>query len=57
MSEGKKMHTHKRRVQNGPAALKRRRSIALENLLKVKEPDKRQATEIEVLQKRVGRAN
>lgn len=48
--------SHRRRVGKGAHALKRRRSIALENLLKVKEPDKRQTTEIEVLQKRTNRA-
>ena len=50
-----KMHTHKRRVRKGPEALKHRRVIALDNLLKVKDPDKRQAAEVETLQKRVGR--
>ncbi len=54
MSKGKKMHTHKRRVRNGPLALKGRRENALDNLLKVKDPDKRQAAEIETLQKRIG---
>lgn len=48
-------HTHKRRVQNGPAALKRRRQQALYTLEKVAEPDGRQQAEIEILQKRVGR--
>ena len=47
-----KIKTHKRRVRNGPEALKLRRSIALDNLLKVKDPDERQAAEIETLQKR-----
>ena len=55
MSEGKKMHTHKRRVRNGPLALKGRRVLALDNLLKVKDPDKRQTAEIETLQKRTAR--
>ena len=55
MSEGKKMHTHKRRVRNGPLALKDRRVIALDNLLKVKDPDKREEAEIETLQKRTSR--
>lgn len=55
MSEGKKMHTHKRRVRNGPLALKGRRENALDNLLKVKSPDKRQTAEIEILHKRIGR--
>ena len=38
-----------------PQALKRRRQVALDNLLRVKDPDKRQKAEIEVLQKRVGK--
>lgn len=50
-----KMHTHKRRVANGAYALKRRRTGALERLLEVKEPNKRQAAEIETLQKRTSR--
>lgn len=50
-----KMHTHKRRVAKGAGALKTRRVIALETLLRVKDPDKRQQAEIETLQKRVGR--
>ena len=53
----KKVHTHKRRVGKGPLAAKRRRQGALDRLLAVKEPNKRQAAEIEVLQKRVGRAS
>lgn len=50
-----KEHTHKQRVGKGAHALKRRRTNALDNLLKVKDPDKRQTAEIETLQKRVGR--
>ena len=50
-----KQHTHRRRIRNGPLALKDRRVIALDNLLKVKDPDKRQAAEIESLQKRTSR--
>ena len=49
------MHTHKRRVAKGAAALKHRRTIALTTLEQVKDPDKRQLAEIETLQKRVGR--
>jgi len=44
-------------VSKGAAALKRRRVQALYTLEQVKEPNKRQAAEIEVLQKRIGRAN
>lgn len=51
----KDVKSHKRRVGKGPAALKRRRTVALDNLLRVKSPDKRQQAEIEVLQKRVGK--
>lgn len=51
----KDVKSHKRRVGKGPHALKRRRTVALENLLRVKDPDKRQKAEIEVLQKRVGK--
>ena len=54
MSEGKKMHTHKRRVRNGPVALKDRRLVALNTLEQVKEPNERQLAEIETLQKRTG---
>ena len=50
----KKMHTHKRRVRNGPEALKDRRSLALNTLEQVKEPNERQQAEIEILQKRTG---
>lgn len=50
-----KVKTHKRHVQAGPAALKRRRIVALDNLLKVKDPDKRQAAEIETLQAKTSR--
>ena len=49
------VHSHRRRVGKGAYALKRRRTIALDNLLRVKDPDKRQTAEIETLQKRVGR--
>lgn len=52
----KQEHTHKRRVRNGTIALKDRRAGALDRLLKVKEPNKREQEEIETLQKRVGRA-
>ena len=55
MSEGKKMHTHKRRVAKGAFALKHRRTMALIKLEQVAEPDKRQLAEIETLQQRVGR--
>ncbi len=51
-----KQHTHRRRVAVGALALKRRRQGALDRLLEVKEPNKRQQAEIETLQKRVGRA-
>jgi len=50
-----KQHTHKRRVRNGPEALKSRRVVALEGLLGVEDPDKRQAAEIETLEKRTSR--
>jgi len=50
-----KQHTHRRRVAVGASALKRRRQGALDRLLEVKEPNKRQQAEIETLQKRVGR--
>lgn len=55
MSEGKKMHTHRRRVRNGPLALKDRRMVALDALEEVKEPNKRQLAEIETLQTRTRR--
>ena len=47
--------THKRRVGKGADALKRRRTRALDNLLKVKSPSKRELAEIETLQKGVKR--
>ena len=50
-----KQHTHRRRVACGAYALKRRRQGALDRLLEVKEPNKRELAEIETLQKRVGR--
>ena len=50
-----KMHTHKRRVAKGAAALKHRRTIALIKLEQVAEPDKRQLAEIETLRSRTSR--
>jgi len=47
--------SHRRRVGKGSYALKRRRTIALDNLLKIKDPDKRELAEIETLQKRTAR--
>ena len=55
MAKKPKAHTHRRRVANGAHALKRRRQGALDRLLKVKEPNKREQAEIETLQKRTGR--
>jgi hypothetical protein len=50
-----KMHTHRRRVGKGLHAAKRRRQGALDRLLEVKEPNKRQLAEIETLQSRTSR--
>ncbi|KKN25202.1 hypothetical protein LCGC14_0887280 [marine sediment metagenome] len=41
-------------VRRGRYELRRRRKGALERLLDVSEPDKRQQEEIETLQKRIG---
>lgn len=51
------VHTHKRRVGKGRHALRRRREGALYLLEKVEEPNERQQTEIETLQKRIGRSS
>ncbi len=41
-------------TRKGRAAAKSRREVALNTLSKVKEPNKRQLAEIEVLEKRIG---
>lgn len=51
-SKTKSAKPHKAR---GPRALKRRREVALDKLLRIKKPNNREQQEIETLKKRVGR--